>query len=399
MCAHHKPFPYRFGGDIMGNQSPDEVSACASSRRRSRPKRTRSRRSRPAARAYENTLYFPPGKHPDRGTLCTGPLWVARRRAKQEGFELIEGSCFWAEPSAPTLQASYESMRDEILGAAARRNAGRRRAARPARRDGRARLRRLRGRPDRARARDRRAEGRSSAPSYDPHCHLTEKRVRGADISHPVQGIPAHRFRRARRGTGHAGGQGDPPRHQAGHLALRLRHDRRVPDLARAGPRLRREDEEARRPRRRAVGLARPRLHAGRRARAGHARAGRHRQRQGARRCAGARARRGDPREARHLVSAVSAPTTTRSRPPMRSRRGRSSSPIRPTMRAAARPRTTPTSSAACWSAAWRMPRSARCGIRSRSQFCHAVGVGATLPLRFGGKTAADIRRCRSMPK
>ena len=29
--------------------------------------------------SYENTLYFPPGKHPDRGTLCTGPLWVARR--------------------------------------------------------------------------------------------------------------------------------------------------------------------------------------------------------------------------------------------------------------------------------------------------------------------------------
>src|SRR2546423_15255648 len=65
--------------------------------------------------SYEQTLYFPPGKHPDRGTLCTAPLWVARRRAKQEGFELIEGSCFWAEPSAPTQQASYESMRDEIL--------------------------------------------------------------------------------------------------------------------------------------------------------------------------------------------------------------------------------------------------------------------------------------------
>src|SRR6478672_10517339 len=65
--------------------------------------------------SYEQTIYFPPGKHPERGTLCTGPLWVARRRAKQEGFELIEGSCFWAEPSAPTLKTSYESMRDEIL--------------------------------------------------------------------------------------------------------------------------------------------------------------------------------------------------------------------------------------------------------------------------------------------
>src|SRR6476620_588699 len=65
--------------------------------------------------SYEQTLYFPPGTHPDRATHCTAPLFVARRRAKQEGFELIEGSCFWAEPSAPTLQMSYESMRDEIL--------------------------------------------------------------------------------------------------------------------------------------------------------------------------------------------------------------------------------------------------------------------------------------------
>ena len=33
----------------------------------------------PTSRAsYEQTMYFPPGKHPDRGTLCTGPLWVAR---------------------------------------------------------------------------------------------------------------------------------------------------------------------------------------------------------------------------------------------------------------------------------------------------------------------------------
>ena len=70
----------------------------------------------PTSRAtFEQNLYFKPGEHPDRGTLCTGPLYAARRRAKQEGFELIEGSCFWAEPSAPVTKAGYESMRDEIL--------------------------------------------------------------------------------------------------------------------------------------------------------------------------------------------------------------------------------------------------------------------------------------------
>ena len=136
----------------------------------------------PTSRAsFESTLYFPPGQHPDRGTLCTGPLWVARRRARQEGFELIEGSCFWAEPSAPVAQAGYESMRDEILAQLA--------AALPL--DG-----VLLG-----------LHGAMLAHGYedcegdliervraivgpdvvigvecDPHCHLTEKRVRGADI-------------------------------------------------------------------------------------------------------------------------------------------------------------------------------------------------------------------------
>src|SRR3954464_635414 len=65
--------------------------------------------------SYEQTLYFPPGMHPDRATHCTAPLFVARRRARQEGFELVEGSCFWAEPSGPTNQRDYEAMRDEIL--------------------------------------------------------------------------------------------------------------------------------------------------------------------------------------------------------------------------------------------------------------------------------------------
>jgi microcystin degradation protein MlrC len=136
----------------------------------------------PTSRAsYESTMYFPPGKHPDRVTPCTAPLWVARRRAKQEGFELVEGSCFWAEPSAPTLQASYESMRDEILAQL--------RAAMPV--DGV--LLGLHGAMiaqgyDDAEgdiiARVREIVGPKAVigVELDPHCHLTEKRVRGADI-------------------------------------------------------------------------------------------------------------------------------------------------------------------------------------------------------------------------
>jgi len=136
----------------------------------------------PTSRAtYENTMYFRPGEHPDRGTLCTGPLWIARRRAKQEGFELIEGSCFWAEPSGPTLQASYESMRDEILEQL--------RATMPV--DGV--LLGLHGAMMAhgyddcegdliARVREIVGPKTVIGVEFDPHCHLTEKRVRGADI-------------------------------------------------------------------------------------------------------------------------------------------------------------------------------------------------------------------------
>ncbi|WP_377828095.1 M81 family metallopeptidase [Bradyrhizobium lupini] len=55
-----------------------------------------------------------PGEHPqDRPR--SAPLWVARRRAAAEGFTLIEGSCFGAEPAGATNRADYEFMRDEIL--------------------------------------------------------------------------------------------------------------------------------------------------------------------------------------------------------------------------------------------------------------------------------------------
>ena len=71
----------------------------------------------PTSRAsFEACFYAPPGAHPDEPKLCTAPLYVARRRAKAEGFTLIEGSCFWAEPSGRVVKRDYESMRDEILG-------------------------------------------------------------------------------------------------------------------------------------------------------------------------------------------------------------------------------------------------------------------------------------------
>ena len=48
--------------------------------------------------------------------MCTATLFVARQRAKVDNFTLIEGSCFAASPAGTTNRADYETMRDEILG-------------------------------------------------------------------------------------------------------------------------------------------------------------------------------------------------------------------------------------------------------------------------------------------
>ncbi len=66
--------------------------------------------------AYRESVFLRPGEHPhDAPVMCTAPLFVARQRAAAEGFTLIEGSCFAASPAGTTSRADYEFMRDEIL--------------------------------------------------------------------------------------------------------------------------------------------------------------------------------------------------------------------------------------------------------------------------------------------
>ena len=66
--------------------------------------------------AYRESVFLRPGEHPDDTPLmCTAPLWVARRRAAEDGFTLVEGSCFAASPAGTTGGAAYETMRDEII--------------------------------------------------------------------------------------------------------------------------------------------------------------------------------------------------------------------------------------------------------------------------------------------
>jgi microcystin degradation protein MlrC len=65
---------------------------------------------------YKESVFYRPCEHPtDAPRMCTAPLFVARRRAAGENFTLIEGSCFAASPAGTTNRADYEFMRDEIL--------------------------------------------------------------------------------------------------------------------------------------------------------------------------------------------------------------------------------------------------------------------------------------------
>ena len=67
--------------------------------------------------AFVEKLYYPPGKYPASSGHQTGAIGRPRApRAKRGGFELIEGSCYAAQPGGAASRDAYERMRDEILG-------------------------------------------------------------------------------------------------------------------------------------------------------------------------------------------------------------------------------------------------------------------------------------------
>ena len=170
--------------------------------------------------AYKESVFLRPGEHPEGAPLmCTAPLWVARRRAQADGFTLIEGSCFAASPAGTTNRADYECMRDEILGQL--------RAALPV--DGV--LLGLHGamvahgyddvegdviaagaRHRRAEMRDRRGAGSALPPDRQARDRRRRRRA--------LQGIPAHRCGRARRGPARPRAEDHPRPGEAGDVAV-----------------------------------------------------------------------------------------------------------------------------------------------------------------------------------
>ncbi|MFW5835061.1 MAG: M81 family metallopeptidase [Pseudomonadota bacterium] len=130
---------------------------------------------------FHEAFYAPPGHHPADPNLCTAPLVIGRRRARAEDFELVEGTCAWAEPAGTCTRAAYEHLRDEILDQL--------RPALPV--DGV--LLGLHGAMVAdgyddcegdlvARVRELVGDKAVIGVEHDPHCHLTEKRLRASDL-------------------------------------------------------------------------------------------------------------------------------------------------------------------------------------------------------------------------
>jgi microcystin degradation protein MlrC len=66
--------------------------------------------------SFEMAFYAAPGKHPETPTLCSSPMLVLRRRAREDKtLQVIEGTAAWAEPGGLLNRVAYEGLRDAIL--------------------------------------------------------------------------------------------------------------------------------------------------------------------------------------------------------------------------------------------------------------------------------------------
>lgn len=65
--------------------------------------------------SFRQECYFPAGSHPDRMSFFACPLWAARQRARERGWTVIEGLVAAAQPSGPVTRAAYETLRDQLL--------------------------------------------------------------------------------------------------------------------------------------------------------------------------------------------------------------------------------------------------------------------------------------------
>ncbi|MCV2865128.1 M81 family metallopeptidase [Defluviimonas sp. WL0075] len=130
---------------------------------------------------FLESFYAPPGEHPETPTLCSAVFPALRRRASAGEIELIEGTATWAEPGGLLNAATWRHLRDEVLDQL--------RAAAPVD----AVVLGLHGAmiadgctdPEGeliAAAREIAGPGARIGVTFDPHSHLSARRVENADI-------------------------------------------------------------------------------------------------------------------------------------------------------------------------------------------------------------------------
>ena len=65
--------------------------------------------------AFREGGYYPAGTHPPHLTLFSGPLWAARQRAAEQGWTVLEGLVTHAQPGGVTTRHAWQTLRDELL--------------------------------------------------------------------------------------------------------------------------------------------------------------------------------------------------------------------------------------------------------------------------------------------
>lgn len=64
---------------------------------------------------FQESFYAEPGEHPNTPTLCSAIFNVLREKSADIGWNVIEGTATWAEPGGVVNQQTWEYLRDKIL--------------------------------------------------------------------------------------------------------------------------------------------------------------------------------------------------------------------------------------------------------------------------------------------
>lgn len=64
---------------------------------------------------FAQSFYAPPGQHPDTPTLCSAVFPALRKRAAAGEIDLVEGTATWAEPGGIVSTPTWDRLREEVL--------------------------------------------------------------------------------------------------------------------------------------------------------------------------------------------------------------------------------------------------------------------------------------------